>query len=559
MLKIAEYTQKSEELKKCAEQVFLAAGMHLSCADSDSDEIKLVFVGQYSAGKSSILKMLTGRSDIAVGAGITTQETNTYEWNGMKVIDTPGIGTEIRLDHDAISYKAIAEADMLVFVITNELFDSHLAEHFRKLAIEKDKAGEMILVVNKMERTSEGNTEDQQAIIREDLRKVLDPYTPEQMNLCFLDADSYLEAASEDDPEIIGELTQRSGYKQFIDTLNFFVKKKSIPARLTTGLYDIEDQIEKAIEQLKPKSEDTDINALEENFLQQRYVLIDARTRLQQEVKDIFTSAGAKVRELGLESANLLTEGCKQNEVEVELEKYVRRADDIIEKCQQVAAQTIETRLTEMGQALDTIENSEFSRNLKTRLSGKFDGLPDNVKKILSGAIPELQKAGQAVTNNVYKAGVSGGLKLTNFSGSNIHNTVLKVGHSIGHKFKPWEAIKWTKGIAIGGRVLGILGVGLSVFMQVKQDADAEKIRLDLRNNSQNVRSQFNAAANDLEDFGKGFIEKTVVKTLADPIHELDNNIRRIRESRSNRSASCRKMEQLQGEFQRLICDIHNM
>ena len=103
MLKIAEYTQKSEELKKCAEQVFLAAGMHLSCADSDSDEIKLVFVGQYSAGKSSILKMLTGRSDIAVGAGITTQETNTYEWNGMKVIDTPGIGTEIRLDHDAIS------------------------------------------------------------------------------------------------------------------------------------------------------------------------------------------------------------------------------------------------------------------------------------------------------------------------------------------------------------------------------------------------------------------------------------------------------------------------
>lgn len=559
MLKIAEYTQKSEELKKCAEQVFLAAGMHLSCADSDSDEIKLVFVGQYSAGKSSILKMLTGRSDIAVGAGITTQETNTYEWNGMKVIDTPGIGTEIRLDHDAISYKAIAEADMLVFVITNELFDSHLAEHFRKLAIEKDKAGEMILVVNKMERTSEGNTEDQQAIIREDLRKVLDPYTPEQMNLCFLDADSYLEAASEDDPEIIGELTQRSGYKQFIDTLNLFVKKKSIPARLTTGLYDIEDQIEKAIEQLKPKSEDTDINALEENFLQQRHVLIDARTRLQQEVKDIFTSAGAKVRELGLESANLLTEGCKQNEVEVELEKYVRRADDIIEKCQQVAAQTIETRLTEMGQALDTIENSEFSRNLKTRLSGKFDGLPDNVKKILSGAIPELQKAGQAVTNNVYKAGISGGLKLTNFSGSNIHNTVLKVGHSIGHKFKPWEAIKWTKGIAIGGRVLGILGVGLSVFMQVKQDADAEKIRLDLRNNRQNVRSQFNAAANDLEDFGKGFIEKTVVKTLADSIHELDNNIRRIRESRSNRSASCRKMEQLQGEFQRLICDIHNM
>lgn len=72
---------------------------------------------------------------------------------------------------------------MLVFVVTNELFDSYLAEHFRKLAIDKDKAGEMILVVNKMDRASDGNTEIQQNVIREDLRKVLTPYTPEQLNL----------------------------------------------------------------------------------------------------------------------------------------------------------------------------------------------------------------------------------------------------------------------------------------------------------------------------------------------------------------------------------------
>ena len=60
-----------------------------------------------------------------------------------------------------------------------------MANHFRKLAIDKDKAGEMILVVNKMERAAEGNTIEQQNIIREDLKKVLFPYTPEQLNLSF--------------------------------------------------------------------------------------------------------------------------------------------------------------------------------------------------------------------------------------------------------------------------------------------------------------------------------------------------------------------------------------
>ena len=88
---------------------------------------------------------------------------------------------------------------MLVFVITNELFDSHLAEHFRKLAIDKDKGKEMILVVNKMERTANGNTQYQQNIIKEDLEKVLSPFTTEELNLCFLDAESYFQSLEERD------------------------------------------------------------------------------------------------------------------------------------------------------------------------------------------------------------------------------------------------------------------------------------------------------------------------------------------------------------------------
>lgn len=561
MLEFTDYTERSELLKQQVKKAFSDAGKNLVLRNNDSGTIRLVFAGQYSAGKSSILKMLTGRDDIEIGEGITTQQANTYIWNGIEVIDTPGIHTELRPDHDEISYEAISSADMLVFVVTNELFDSYIADHFRKLAIDKDKAGEMILVVNKMARAADGNSQSQKDIIRNDLCKVLLPYTPEQLRLSFLDAESYLDSIVErdSDAELADELVARSGYDDFIRTLDQFVKSKNITSKLTTDLYIIDEQLEKSIMELQPKSVDSDIDALEESLMQQRHLLIEARGRMQQEVKDIYTSAASQIRELGLDSANLLVEGCEQEKVEEELSVYIRKADDIIEKCQNEAAEIIDARLNEMGERLEVIENSEFSKKLKSSLSGKFDSLPEGIKRILTNAGPGFQKAGQAVLNNAYKAGTQGGLKLTNFSGSTIHQMVLKVGHSIGYKFKPWQAIKLTKGIAIGGQVLSALGVGFTVFMQIKADHDEERVREDLRTNRQNIRSQFNAAANELEDYSRQYIRDNVNKPLESSIVTIDENIQEIRDSRTNRSQLCRTFEALQKECRHLIQDIHSV
>ncbi len=82
---------------------------------------------------------------------------------------------------------------------------------------------------------------------------------------------------------------------------------------------------------------------------------------------------------------------------------------------------------------------------------------------------------------------------------------VLKVGQSIGYKFKPWQAIKIIRGIAVSGQVLSVLGVGLTVFMQIKADQDEQRIREDLKINRQNIRSQFNVVANELENFARQY------------------------------------------------------
>lgn len=560
MFKIAEYAKRSEELKEKSRAALRNVGVELQIQNDMSDIIRLVFAGQYSAGKSSILKMLTGRTDIAIGEGITTQQVHKYDWNGIEVVDTPGIHTELRPDHDEISYEAIASADMLVYVVTNELFDSHMAEHFRKLAIDKDKAGEMILVVNKMERTAGGNTREQQDIIKEDLRNVLKPYSPEQLNLSFLDAESYLESIKErsQDPDLADELATRSGYKEFIDTLNRFVEEKEITSRLTTELYVIDDKLEKAIKDLQPKSSDVDIDALEEHFMQQKHLLVDARTRMQKEVKSIYTKAASEIKEIGRDKANLIVEGCKPDEIENELSESIKKVDEIVEKCQSDAEDKIKIRLKEIGKELDELENSEFSVNLKFRLSGKFDGLPEDVKKILNNAGDGFQKAGQFVINNAYKPGVQGGLKLTNFAGGAIHQGILKVGHAFKFKFKPWQAVKIAKGVAVAGQVLNIFGVAFVAVMQIKDDYDEENVRQDLRKNRQNIWSVFNQAANDLEEDSKRFINDNINKSLETSIATIDKNIQDIRNTRSDRSQSCLLLENLQEECRKLIQDIHS-
>ena len=50
-------------------------------------------------------------------ADIATDKTSSYDWNGIKIIDTPGLFTD-RQDHDAITYDAIDKADLLVFSLT---------------------------------------------------------------------------------------------------------------------------------------------------------------------------------------------------------------------------------------------------------------------------------------------------------------------------------------------------------------------------------------------------------------------------------------------------------
>lgn len=205
-------------------------------AMQNRDKVKIVLVGQYSAGKSTIIKMLTGRQDIKIAAGIATDAATSYEWNGLEIIDTPGIDTGLHAEHDEITLQAIREADMVLFVITHDLFFPQLAEDFRRLAFKEHRNQHMVLVVNKMSGTAEGNTPEQQATIRESVSLVTEPLSPDEFYITFLDAQDYLDSI-DCDPQDAAELRDASGYDAFVETINAFVDAKGTLSKLLQPLH----------------------------------------------------------------------------------------------------------------------------------------------------------------------------------------------------------------------------------------------------------------------------------------------------------------------------------
>lgn len=555
-ISIAVWTARSKELLQKVSGILEEVGIgksNLPKSVYEGDKpISLVFAGQYSAGKSTILKALTGISTIATGEKITTQESQVYEWNGIRVIDTPGIHTTLRPDHDDISYRTILNSDMLVYVITHELFDSYIGENFRKLLLDNDKAGEMILIVNKM--ADVGNTIENQSIKLENLKKVTAPYSPEQLRTCFVDAESYIDSLMEEDIEIAEELRTRSNYDGLVSTINNFVKERSISSRLTTTLYKIYDVLQKAIIQFQPSSGDDDIDALEEHLLQERRILFSTQWRINQQVKIIYKEASTSIRDKGREIANSIYDYSNEEDANNAIETAYNEVEKISATCVDNVISELEKLSSDCKAELDEFYKTDFSKKLRFRLNEKYKEGNPLVERIFKSDVLA-QGSNKIVSNTIGTNAAASGLKV--FTGSNIHQMVLDIGHFLGHSFKPWEAVKWVKGINVAGKVLGVFGVVFSLGMQVKEDVDADKRQQEMRSNREKLRAGFNDAANELVKHFNKALSEYLENNYQSRISEIDNQITEIRKLRVGKSESCKLLEAAQSECKALISDIH--
>ena len=569
-LELQRWTQKGQALIEKAEKVLkdapfgkvreLAQRVPREVAPPDK-AVHVVFAGQYSAGKSSILKVMTGREDIKVGADITTQQVQQLDWNGIKVIDTPGVHTEIRPDHDKITYEAISKAHLLVFVVTNELFDAHIAEHFRKLAIERGKAHEMLLVVNKMQRHAEGNTPAAQDVIREDVRKVLVPFTPEQLRLSFVDAEAALEARAEKDEEFRRIFHKRSGFDDFFDSFNAFVEEKRLAARYTTSLYTLEQVLQEAL--AAESSDDVDVGALQELLNQQRRALVNGKAQLSQAAESKIQQTVSKIREEGRKAADLIREGADSEAVNRQLTAAQKRTATQADELSGLIEKTMEEGIGDLGKRVGQIAESELAKELLSRLRERIQGLDidpetsSNMKQV--GDITH--QLGEFLIKNSFTsttATFSGLFKLNQYSGTATHGMVKSIGHFFGKSFKPWEAVKWTRNIANVARGMVVVGAVLGIVAQIKEDADAAKLEQDLREGRAKVRAEFDESAHAVELHYDKATDTYVDQTIGKRIAKIDEELEELRNMQESRSGLFQELNGLLEDTRGLIAEMHS-
>ncbi len=525
-------------------------------AGSDAP-LSLAFAGQYSAGKSTLISALTGRDDIAVGAGITTDETHRYQWNGVDIIDTPGIHTSIRPDHDAVAYDAISKADLLVFVITNELFDNHIADYYRKLTVDHDKGHETILVVNKMGRHADGNSEASRAVITEDLRSPLAPFTPEGLRVTFTDAADALEARGETDPEFRDDLEEQGNLSGLVANINSLVADKGLSARQTTVLYQVEQILDDA--GAAEPTDDADLDAMVLVYNQNVRAINDAMAQIRGAVYTAIFDAESAVRRTGSDLAETYYTGVS----EAEVDQAVKHAQQIAERIGTELGRRIEQSFADvvpdLGQQLHDIHAGDLYQRTMASIERRA------CVRDLSGALQAAQQGSEILGNLVGRfalnstAVAQGASGLARFSGSWAHSMVLNVGHFFGHSFRPWEAVRFASFIGRAAPVLSIVGIAISVGAQVYADRQEQKHSEQAQQLREEIREEFTQAAEQMGREAQNRSESAIQELLVEPLQQLESHRSELNALRQERSASLSRLNSVREETNQLIQRIHAM
>lgn len=528
---------------------------------SDSDRLNVVFAGGYSAGKSTLLSLLTGIK-LKVGGGIVTESTKTLEWNGINVTDTPGIHTELHPDHDAITYEALSQADLVVFVMTSKGFNPHLAEHFRKLANERCKGPEMMLVINKMDET--GLTPEKCNIVfKDNFSEALQPFSREDLYTSFMSTKRWLQAEETTDSKKKVEYLKRSGKDDFIRNLNQFVADKGLASKLTTNLFVLEQIITDILTNYR--SDDTCSDGVREMLSRQRNILVASRNSIIDQSRLIASRSRNTVQGWGNEISTSLTSESKQDEIESLVKDRMKRVDDVYSKAVSQLEQIVAEEDKKVGEKFQKLAQSQFGRQVydmvETRI-GKLKSNPEFMRKL--GAVAnKLSEFGKGLAQMAKGPNAVGGwsnfFKVGQASQSNMHKIVLEVGHFFGHKFKPWEAAGIAARIGQGAKILGAVGAVIGIFAQIWTDKQEQKQEEALLKAKNDIRSVFNQAADVIEMEFDEKSQQWVEAKYGTAIKEIDTQIESLENATLKKNKEIENLKALQQRCRMLINKIQGV
>ncbi|EGR0788487.1 GTP-binding protein [Vibrio vulnificus] len=465
-----------------------------------NSKLNIAFVGQYSSGKSSLIKGLTGLDDIPIGSGVTTDQVTKYDYKDLVVWDTPGILAGEREQHDEASFAAMDQADLLVYVITNELFDDVVGAAFRDLCFTKGREKEILLVVNKSQRDS-GTVETKLNGIAE----VLEPRIPEDFPIVFVDAESYFESLQEEDEEDKAELMTLSNFSGFIEAIDKFSQERGLLGKVTTPLAAMHTQLEELLGKLA--AEDPTQEALVELLQQKMRILKSSQKQLQEQFDGNLAEMEQNILLIGDELAESVDDGLNEADFK---QIQQRSADDVLAQVKQTQLKLekiVDSALSTLESDLRELDTSPLAESLKAALSDHFQATEQlNAKADIDiethnigdkyessvktqRTLKSAEKGFSWLSNQAINKTAKEGMKAA--SGSNLHKAVLEVGHFFGAKFKPYQAINIAEKIGSVAKFIGPVMALIGVIVQINDDIQQEKCAADRMAARRDIRKNY--------------------------------------------------------------------
>lgn len=498
----------------------------------DEEGLTIAFVGQYSAGKSTIISTLTGLDDIEIGQGVVTDEPSVYEWKeGVRIVDTPGIYAD-RPKHDEMSLRYMDEADLLVYVATVNGLDKIIGENFRELAIEQGRAGKMMLTLNKRATEPGSNVTGW----KESLRPVVKPLDFDDLRLTIIDAEEYLEA--QEDEEFGAELQKLSHFEEFVDELNAFVEERGLHGRLLSQLNVVETTIDDTLKQVGATSED--VRLIQEHLRRNAVAVRESRGKIEQKIEATARELETSVLQKGRELAREIDADTNQDDLKDENRLTVKEIKSEARELNRELENFVVDEVNNLQDELETLAQSDLAEAIQVRLNSSDPDLESNepAEEVSppDSAGETLRGAGDFLRARSFSDASQAGLKAV--SGSDVHSVVKNVGHWVGHKFKPWQAVKIADKIGKAGKALGALGALLGPALDLWNEWQAQKREKQLQEARDSVRDQYRRFAEGMAEEYEEVKEK-VFGELHDPeleaIREESDALANIQEQKDDR------------------------
>ena len=479
---------------------------------SKEEKITVTFIGQYSSGKSTIIKALTGEQDILIDADIATGAVTSYEWGGsILLVDTPGLKTGEKEEHDLMTMEAIEHSDLLVYCITSDLFSPITKRDFKQLA--QKYRSKLFLMVNKMNSES-GDYADLVENYTDSINKTLAPeYSIVDFHNFFVDAKDYLTGITEKDQDYIDD----SFFTAFIAKLNEFVELRGLRGKLLTPVSILIDSVDNSLIEIE-----TDDHIKEGRRLIKRICdVIEEKKRAFIKVsnEDVQRTANKFIHKGDDVAMHLGDKGYEFNDkafqeysepLQAELRTNIQKYFEQYAK--EVDAEVEKVMSSEMAQHFFEEHNRRLDKEFKSRnnSSERLSEIGKSFSNAANVATPKINSWLGEIAN------VSEGSKISiwTVNGSDLHKVVKSVGQKFGYKFKPFEALKITKKLAEISKWIGPILTGVGVFIEGAMwlveklgEKKIKKIKLEIKSVFKEVsedtlkhyNAQINSAANEFD------------------------------------------------------------